>query len=210
MSNLVIIGAGGHGKVVADAALLSKNWEAIVFYDDSFPKIRSVGNLQIVGKVKDLLEASHNSSSVSVVVAIGNNHVRYKIYNELLEKGYSLPVILHPSSIISSSAKIGAGSVVLAGAVVNADAIIHASCIINSNAVIEHDCVINDGAHICPGSLLAGGVYIGKYSWIGIGATVIQSVNIGDNVVVGAGAVVLNALPSFVTAVGVPAKIIKY
>jgi sugar O-acyltransferase (sialic acid O-acetyltransferase NeuD family) len=206
MKTLAILGASGHGKVVADAARSCGLWQSIVFYDDAWPAKTQNGDLAIVGNTQSLYT---QHEKIDVVVAIGNNKVRLAKQCELASAGFSLATIIHNTAVISRSAVILPGTVVLAGAVVNADAVVGSACILNTNAVVEHDCILADGVHISPGACLAGGVTVGEVSWVGIGATVIQLTRIGKSVMVGAGAVVVTDLPDGVTAVGVPAKIIR-
>jgi len=206
MRALAIIGASGHGKVVADAALSSGIWTKIEFYDDAWPDKARNGQSYVVGDTERLLNLNKKPD---VVVAIGNNSTRLSKQKELAGRGFNIATVIHSAATISPSAIIKRGTVIMAGAVVNADAKIGEACIVNSNAVIEHDCVLADAVHISPAASLAGGVFVDDGSWIGIGAVVIQLKNIGKNVMVGAGAAVVNDLPDHVTAVGVPAKIIK-
>lgn len=206
MTTLAILGASGHGKVVADAALSSGLWDEVVFYDDAWPAKGSNGLSEIVGNTQSLFDLK---TLPEVVVAIGNNKIRLAKQCELVNAGFSLATVVHLTAVVSRSAIINPGTVVMAGAVINADAVIGAACIVNSNAVVEHDCILGDAVHISPGACLAGGVVVGEGSWVGIGASVIQLKRIGKHVVVGAGAAVVNDLADNVTAVGVPARIIK-
>lgn len=207
MKALAILGASGHGKVVADAALSSGLWQRVLFYDDAWPTKTQNGQHEIVGNTKTLLDLSEKPD---VVVAVGNNKVRLAKQSELIVNGFTVVTVVHPSAVISASAKIALGCVVMAGAVINSDAVVGSACIVNSNAVVEHDCLLGDAVHVSPGACLAGGVVVGQYSWIGIGASVIQLKRIGSNVMVGAGAAVVTDLADGTTVVGVPAKVIKY
>lgn len=205
MSTLIIVGAGGHGRVIADAAICA-GWSKIIFYDDAFPKIRKTGTWEICGTSADLL---NSQTSAPVVVGIGHNTIRMQKANELKHAGFDLVSVIHPSAILSPSAKIGAGTVVFGGVVINSCATIGEHCIINTNATIEHDCSLDEGVHISPQAALGGGVRIGKLSWIGIGACVKQGIEIGESVMIGAGAAVVKNLPGHCTAIGVPARIAK-
>lgn len=206
MKTLAIVGASGHGKVVADAAVSSGEWNAVVFYDDAWPqKIRN-GNSSIVGNTQSLLAVNEKPS---IIIAIGNNKIRLEKQQQFAATGFDLATVVHPTAVISTNATIGNGTVVMAGSVINADAQVGEACIINTNAVVEHDCVLADAVHISPGACLAGGVFMDECSWLGIGASVIQLKKIGMNVVVGANSAVVTDLPDNVTAVGAPARIIK-
>lgn len=206
MRTLAILGASGHGKVVADAALATGLWNKVAFYDDAWPAKTKNGSSDIVGSTASLFGLTDKPA---VIVAIGNNTVRLAKQKELAAKGFTIAIVVHPAATVSASAFIERGTVVMAGAVINADVKIGHACIINSNAVVEHDCKLAAAVHISPGTCLAGGVEVGQGSWLGIGVSVIQLKSIGKNVMVGAGAVVVTDFPDNVTAVGVPAKIIK-
>jgi sugar O-acyltransferase (sialic acid O-acetyltransferase NeuD family) len=206
MKTLAVIGASGHGKVVADAALSSGLWSTVVFFDDAWPGKTRNGLLDIIGNTQSLVNLREKPE---VIIAIGNNTSRLAKQRELVAAGFTIASVRHATAVVSGSAVIKPGCVIMAGAVINADAVVGAGCIINSNAVVEHDCVLADAVHISPGACLAGGVTVGEGSWIGIGASVIQLKRIGKNVMVGAGAAVVTDLPDNITAVGVPARIFK-
>lgn len=207
MNRLSILGAGGHGKVVADAAEVCGHWDEIVFYDDAWPQKKECGPWRIVGSVQSFLKTS--PADGDVVIAIGNNAVRANIVSIVRDAGFTLTSIIHPAAVVSKYANIGAGTVIFAGAIVNAEANIGLSCIINTGATVDHECRLGQAVHICPGAHLSGTVSIGDKSWIGVGACVRQGITIGSNVMVGAGAVVVSLLPNNVTAVGNPAKLIR-
>jgi sugar O-acyltransferase (sialic acid O-acetyltransferase NeuD family) len=206
MTTLAILGASGHGKVVADAALASGLWDKVTFYDDAWPVKTKNGVSDIVGSSATLLDLKDKPE---VIVAIGNNNVRLAKQNELVAKGFTMAIVMHPAATVSASASVEPGTVIFAGAVINAEVKIGPACIINSNAVVEHDCELAAAVHISPGACLAGGVVVGQCSWLGIGAVVIQLKHVGKNVMIGAGAAVIEDLPDNVTAVGAPARIIK-
>lgn len=201
---LAILGASGHGKVVADLA--EQLGYSVCFYDDAYPQKTNLEHWPILGTFDDLLQLS--SDDVHVNVAIGNNAIREQKLLLLIPRNFILPNLIHPTASVSQYAKIASGSVVFANAIVNAFSIIGMGCIINSSAVIEHDCVIGDFVHISPKVTLAGGVRVGDKSWVGIGSQVKQLVSIGDNTLVGAGSNVLKDLPSDVVAYGSPAIVV--
>lgn len=180
---LVIIGAGGHGKVIADIAL-KNGYTDIVFVDDnskgecmSFP---------IVGTTSDVEKL--NDGNTEFVIGIGNNAVR-KAFAEKFDLNWA--TLIHPSAQIAVNVSIGKGTVVMAGAVINVCASIGVHCIINTCAVVEHDNVIGDYVHISPGVKLSGTVSVGRATWIGTGASVINNISICDDVIIGVGSVVV-------------------
>ncbi len=203
MSRLAILGASGHGKVVADAAECC-GWQVVDFFDDAWPRVVSNGAWQVVGDTAMLKSSLQHYDGV--LVAIGNNAVRYRKMLELEELGGRLCSILHPAATISRHAVIDKGVVILAGAVVNAGADIGPGVILNTSCSVDHDCVLGACVHISPGARLAGGVKVGDLSWIGIGASVRQLINIGRHVTVGAGGVVVSDVADSLTVIGVPAK----
>lgn len=203
MNNLAILGASGHGKVIADSAV-NAGWKNIVFYDDAWPKIETNGIWPVIGNTKDLIKNLSNYDGV--VIAIGNNQERILKQTELLTHGASVVSIIHPGAQISKHVKIDVGTVVMAGAVINIGSKVGESCIVNTGATIDHDCILANGVHISPGANLAGGVIVGESTWIGIGANIKQLITIGNNATVGAGAVVINNVEENTTVVGVPAK----
>jgi sugar O-acyltransferase (sialic acid O-acetyltransferase NeuD family) len=203
MKSCAILGASGHGKVVAEIAELN-GYQEIIFFDDRWPSLISVEHWEVSGDTASLLATA--SEYDLVVVAIGDNATRCEKQRELIDAGAKFNVLVHPSAIISKYANIKVGTVVMANAVVNPFSHIGPSCIINTKSVVEHDCRLAQGVHISPNASLAGGVEVGENSWIGIGSQVKQLVEIGREVTVGAGTTVINHVPDFHTVVGSPAK----
>ncbi|EAQ65687.1 probable pilin glycosylation protein [Marinomonas sp. MED121] len=204
MNKLAIFGANGHGKVVAELAELIGF--DVFFYDDCFPLRKTVEHWPIYGNLTDLLDLKTNC--FSSIVAIGNNSVREKVIKKLEYRGFNIPVLIHPSVVISKHVCIGAGSVLLPGVVVNAFASIGKGCILNTSVVVEHDCDVGDYTHLAPNACIAGGVKIGSNSFLGIGSKVIQMRIIGSHSIIGAGSTVISDLPDNVTAIGTPAAIL--
>jgi sugar O-acyltransferase (sialic acid O-acetyltransferase NeuD family) len=205
LKRLAILGASGHGKVVAEIAL-SSGWDTVNFYDDAFPEKLELDDFSIKGSFNSLLARSDNFDGFHV--AIGDNRTRLNIINQLLELDLFCPNIIAPSAVISKTTLLGSGISIMANVVVNAKTIIDDGVILNTSCSVDHDCKISSGVHVSPGANLAGYVSIGVCSWVGIGSTVIQSKVIGNEVVIGAGSVVIHDIPNNVTAVGVPTKII--
>lgn len=201
---LLIIGASGQGKVVADIAIKMNKWRDIAFLDDD-QDIKSSMGLNVIGKSLDALKyiGSHD-----IFIAIGCNSTR-KNFQEILEKnGASIPVLIHPSSIIGYGVNIKPGTAVMGGSVINCCSEIGNGCIINTGVTIDHDCVIDDYVHLSPGVHLAGAVKVGKESWLGIGSAVINNITVSENCIIGAGAIVINNLTEPGTYVGIPARIL--
>ena len=199
---LLIIGASGHGKVVADIAIKMNIWKSIAFLDDNELLKVSLG-LKVVGKTEDAFKFIEDAD---IFVAVGNNAAREKIQKKLEEEGASIPVLVHPNAVIGSEVELGKGTVVMAGVVINSATKIGRGCIINTGATLDHDNLIQDYVHISPGAHLAGTVNVFKGSWIGIGSTVSNNVSISSCCIVGAGAVVIRDIIEPGTYVGVPAR----
>ena len=191
--SIYIYGASGHGLVVADVAK-SCGYENIVFLDDD----KSKGFLTF----EDIKE----NRDYHIAFGIGNNQIRAKLYKKVRENGFFTPTLIHPSSIISSSARIEEGTVVMPNVVVNAKAYIGKCVILNSSCVVEHESIIGDFVHISPKVAIAGDVKIGDFTHIGIGSSVIQCLEIGKNSIIGAGSVVVKNIRDFKKAYGNPCK----
>lgn len=199
---LIIIGASGHGKVVADIAIQMDKWQDIYFLDDN-ENVKECVDLEVIGNIT---EAARYKEAADFFVAIGNNKTREKIQDELIYKGLSVAKLIHPSSVIGRDVEIGIGTVVMAGVVINSSSRIGKGCIINTSSSIDHDNVIGDYSHISPGVNLAGTVAVGKRSWLGIGSTVSNNVNICNDCKVGAGGVVIRDINEPGTYVGLPVR----
>ncbi len=202
MKHLVIIGASGHGKVVADVA--KKNgYDNIVFLDDN-ESLKECGGYAVVGK-----SSRYADFDCDVFVAIGNPRVREKIQTQIESAGKHIPVLAHPSASIAEHVSIGQGTVVAAGAVINPGAVVGKGCIVNTCSSVDHDCEIGDFVHVSVGAHVAGTVQIGARTWIGAGATVSNNICICGDCVIGAGAVVIRDINERGTYVGVPAGMIR-
>jgi sugar O-acyltransferase (sialic acid O-acetyltransferase NeuD family) len=201
-NKLLIIGASGHGKVVADIALKMNKWQGIAFLDDDENLITSMG-IDVIGtsdKVSDHID------EYDVFVGIGNNTTRQKIYKMLKKFGANIPVLIHPNAVVGEQVEFGSGTVVMAGAVVNCCTKIGKGCIINTGSTIDHDNFIEDFVHISPGSHLSGMVNIGIGTWLGVGCVVSNNVKITNWCRIGAGAVVIKDIKISGTYVGVPTR----
>lgn len=203
MTKCAILGASGHGKVIAEIAELN-GYHDIHFFDDRWPTLQNVEHWRVSGD-SDLLLVKAKEYDL-VVVAIGNNHIRLPKIKMLEQAGAALMPLIHPSASVSCYAVLGSGTVVMANAVVNPFVKVGAGCIINTSSSIDHDCIISDGVHISPGANIAGAVTIGELSWIGIGSQVKQLITIGVDAKVGAGATVIYDVADKTTVIGTPAR----
>lgn len=197
MKELVIIGASGHGKVVADIAVKC-GYTEIKFLDDD-TDIRNCGKYPVVGNSSRVKEIDGD-----VIVAIGNPAVRNRIQSSIEEE--RLAVLIHPNAVLAEDILIGKGTVIMAGAVINPCSVIGKGCIINTCASVDHDCKLEDYVHVAVGAHIAGHVEIGKGTWIGAGATVSNNVRICDGCMIGAGAVVVGNISEADIYTGIPAR----
>lgn len=201
-TKLALLGAGGHGRSVADAAL-GAGWEQVVFFDDAWPELHTNSHWPVGGDTAALL--ARLGEFGGVLVTIGNCAARWQQHQILRSAGARMAIIVHRGAHVSLYARLGAGTVVLAGAAVNVDAVVGEAGIINTGATVDHDCQLAHGVHISPGANLAGNVVVGECSWVGIGAVVRQGARIGAAAMVGAGAVVVKPVADGQTVVGNPA-----
>lgn len=204
IGGVVIIGGGGHAKVVIES--LRACGETVAAIVDADPTPRQVLGVPVVGD--DLALPGLRLQGLSrLFVAIGDNRLRQKLGRKAREQGFSLVNAIHPSAVVSPSARLGAGIAVMAGVAINAETRVDDLAILNTGAVVDHDCRLAEACHLGPASALAGGVTVGERAFLGVGARAIPGVLIGADTIVGAGGVVVRDLPDAVLAIGVPAKI---
>lgn len=201
--SLLVIGRGGHGRVVADAAA-DCGYDEIAFLDDS-PRTENfsspfplLGPISMAGQLQRMWPRA--------IAAVGNNKFRQELFLRLVSLGFQVPSVIHPTAVVSRNAQIGDGVFVAPTAVINIGAKVADAVIINTGARIDHDCVIGAASHIAPGVTLSGGVKTGSKVWLGTGCSVRQGVTIGDGAVIGVGAAVVSDLAPAGTYVGVPAR----
>lgn len=199
---LLILGAGGHGKVIADIALKMNQWKHIKFLDDN-EKVKSVLGVDVVGATE---EANKYITNADIFVAIGDNRIREDVQERLIAQGASMPVLMHSSAVIGQDVEILSGSVVMANVVISPSVRIGKGCIINTGTIVDHDSILMDYVHLSPGVSLAGNVKVGKGTWLGIGSTVINNTYITQECTIGAGAVVVKNISEPGTYIGIPAK----
>ncbi len=200
---MYLFGASGHGKVIKE--ILEAQGLCVDAFIDDNPNVNEICSLPVFHDAKGLSP---------LIVSIGANRVR-KIVVEKLESyanasasALEFATAIHPTAVVSPSAKIGEGTVIMAGAIINADAVIGKHCIINTGASVDHECVIGDYCHIAPHATLCGQVHVGEGTIVGVGACAIPCVKIGNWCTIGAGAAIVNHIPDGVTAVGVPARVV--
>ena len=201
MKRLLIVGSGGHGKVVLDCA--KKQYNSITFMTNDIQS-KSVNGYPIIFEQETSMEYILQNFD-EVIVAIGNNNARLKISMDYITKGIKLATIIHEKAVVSENAIIGEGTVVFANAVINPFANIGKCCIINTGSIIEHDCVLEDGVHISPNAAMGGTVTIGEKTWVCLGSSIGNNIKIGSNSVIGAGSAVIKDVPNKVLVAGIPA-----
>ncbi|QNF26195.1 acetyltransferase [Metabacillus elymi] len=203
--NIVIIGNGGHSKVVKDIILSNKTLNIVGYLDDKFEDYL-IKDEMFYGPISAYKFLIDKFDEIKFIVAIGHNQTRKQIVEKInLDENFYMTHI-HPTAIISTSAMIGKGTVIMANTVINAEAVIGDHVIVNTGSIIEHDNRVNDFAHVSPNATLAGCVQLGEGVHIGAGATLIPNVKIGNWAIIGAGATVINSITANTTAVGIPAK----
>lgn len=207
---VIIIGAGGHAQVVADILFrgfeAKKDYQPIAFLDDDPALIgKVIMGLPLSGSIGQIGQCEHDA----VVVAIGDNRARAGIFKAIRNKGERIISVVHPTAVIASDVRLGQGSMICAGAVVNTGTVIGDGAILNTSCTVDHHNIIEDFAHLAPGVHLGGDVHVGEGTLVGIGSVVIPRCSVGKWAVIGGGAVVIKDIPSYVTAVGVPARIVK-
>lgn len=203
--SLLVLGCGGHGRVVADAAL-DCGYDEIAFLDDAQPAHQPAG-VRVLGPFS--MAADLADEWPTAIVAVGNGVLRLKLFDTLQRLAFAVPSIVHPSAVVSRGVAIADGVFVAAGAIINVGARIGNAVIVNTGARIDHDCEIGAGSHIAPGATLSGSVVVGERAWLGTGCSVRQGVKIGNDTVVGVGAAVVTDLAAGKTYVGVPARLFE-
>jgi UDP-perosamine 4-acetyltransferase len=208
MSGLVVVlGAGGHAKVVIELIRSAGAYEVVALLDADITPRRVLG-VPVVGDDAEL-ERLRREGIAHAFVALGGNSLRARVAADAHALGYDLINAVSPSAVISPTARLGAGIAVMAGAAINAEAQVHDLAIVNTRAAIDHDCVLGEACHVGPGSALAGGVTVGREAFLGAGTVAIPGVSIGEGAVIGAGACIVKDIPPRVLALGVPARVVR-
>jgi sugar O-acyltransferase (sialic acid O-acetyltransferase NeuD family) len=211
VKSLFVIGSSGHAGAVLECVELQQQYEVIGLLDSFEPKGAHKHGYVVYGRVEDAAELSESTSCRSFFVAVGDNFVRWRISSLLSSTipGIEFPIVMHPSALVSKSARVGPGTVATAGAIISVNAVVGQGCIVNVASAVNHDCRMDDFSSISGGVQLGGGAVVGFRSSLGVGATLREKVVVGRDTVVGAGAVVTSNLPDNIVAYGVPAKVIK-
>jgi sugar O-acyltransferase (sialic acid O-acetyltransferase NeuD family) len=209
MEEVVIFGAGGHGRVVLDILTQAQSYRPIGFLDNN-QKLHSrrVDGLPVLGDIDDATDV-YSRGTRKAIIAIGDNGVRRDIARTVERIGFDIVNAVHPSSRLATNVTLGKGIVIAAGALVCAHTQIGDYAILNTGCIVDHESMIGMATHVCPGVRLAGHVVVESCAFVGIGATVVQNVRIGFEAIVGAGAVVVGDVDPMTTVVGVPARPIK-
>jgi sugar O-acyltransferase (sialic acid O-acetyltransferase NeuD family) len=204
----VIMGAGGHGRVVLDILLSARQYQVVGFLDSN-PALhgRRMDGLPILGDLSVLPDLCAQGVT-SAVVAIGDNGIRRDMAEQMEAAGLQLINAIHPSANLARNVTLGRNIVIAAGALVCAHCQIGDSVILNTGCIVDHETMIGTAAHVCPGARIAGRVAIGSGAFVGIGATILQGLRIGYEAVVGGGAVVIEDVEPLTTVVGVPARVL--
>lgn len=207
--DIVIIGAGGHGRVVLDILAQAREHNVVGFLDSN-PSLhgRRMDGKPVLGDMSNL-SAMIDRGVQGAVVAIGDNGIRREFGEQVEDAGLSLVSAIHPSANLASNVTLGRNLVIAAGALVCAHCQIADSVILNTGCIVDHETKIGPAVHVCPGARLAGRVVIDAGAFVGIGATIVQNLRIGSDAIVGAGAVVVTDVEPMTTVVGVPARPIK-
>lgn len=203
---LVIVGAGGHGRVCADVARAA-GFEVAGFCDQARAHGETVSDAAVLASSIEEL-SDYADAADALFIALGDNARRMSLIEEARTRGFGLATLIHPSAVLSPSVTVGAGSVIVAGAVVNANSKIGEGCIVNTASSLDHDNDLASGVQICPGVHAAGNVRFGELAFVGTGAAIIPNIAIGARAVVAAGAVVTNDVGADQMVAGVPAAII--
>ncbi len=211
-NKLLILGSGGHGRVVADVAEKTKSFQEISFLDNTFLSSscsKLINSKTVIGEISKKSIEKYYSEFSHAFVGIGDNKIRIKWLKILEKMNFEIPTIIDPSAEISKYALLEKGSFINTNVVIQCNVKIKSGSILNTSCTIDHDSIVGEGTHISPGVNIAGNVNIGKSCWIGIGSQIIQNVKIGDNVTVGGGSLVLKDIPKNLKVFGSPINVIR-
>ncbi|ADA66518.1 sugar O-acyltransferase, sialic acid O-acetyltransferase NeuD family [Thermotoga petrophila RKU-10] len=205
---IVLVGGGGHCKVVISVLKESGNFEIVGISDLKGNLEKEILGIPVKFTDDDLpfLFKEGVKNALVTIGSVGNPEKRVKLFEYLKSIGFKLPVVISKHAIVKENVTIEEGTIVMPGAIINPGTKIGKNVIINTGSIIEHDCVIGDHVHVAPGAVLSGGVIVDSETHIGAGAVIIQNIRIGKKTIIGAGAVVVRDIPDMVVAKGVPAR----
>lgn len=207
---LLIWGASGHARVVADAVRLSGVATIVGFIDDLESRTGSTFEQSKIVGGRDALGSFVEKGVRAIHIAVGHCGARLTLAEVAISRGLSVHTVIHPSAVIAHDVALGRGTFVAAGVVVNAGSRVGQNVILNTSCSVDHDCTVEDGAHIGPGTRLGGAARVGRGAWLGIGSTVSNGVRIGEGSILGAGGVAVRDVADGHVAFGVPAKFVRY
>jgi len=211
MKNIVVAGASGYAKVIADIIESRAEFTIVGLIDSYKPQGYSVANYQVLGTESDLPTLVTEYSLVGGVLAIGDNWDRYRMVSSIFNvvPEFAFLTVVHPSACLAKDVEIGRGTVITAGAVVNSASRVGEFCIINTRASVDHDNTIGNFASLAPGVTTGGNVTIGEFTAVSLGANLIHGISVGPHAVIGAGATVVDDVPGFSVALGTPARVVR-
>ncbi|MDD5773373.1 MAG: acetyltransferase [bacterium] len=208
MKKIIILGGGGHAKVLIELIKASGQYNIAGIVDTNIAEGTIISGIPVLGR-DELLPELYKKNIKNICIAVGSvkdNTKRKRLYDKAKEIGFNIECLIHPKAVVSKESRISDGAQIMAGVIVQTGAAIGENTIINTGAIIDHDCDIGKNAHICPGVVISGGVKVGDGSFIGAGSTIIQGIRIGKDVIVAAGSVVIKDAADGKTVKGVPAK----
>lgn len=201
MKKLLVIGSGGHARTILELASLNQ-FQVVGIIDVNYKGVEeSIMGTPVIGGMDRLEE--FDKTDTQVFIAIGENTERSRLFNDALDAGYTIPSLIHPSAIVSETARIEAGVAICAGCIINPMAKVSSGVIVNTGSIVDHETELGKFVHVAPGANIAGRVEVGDRTFIGIGASVADKLTIGEDVIIGAGTVVLNDIPAGSKVVGV-------
>jgi|ERR1700739_1861407 len=206
-ARVLVWGAGGHGKVVVDALMLSTEWEiAAILDEDGKKNATELLGVKVSLLNGDLMGSAKRFKSECVAVAIGDNYARHQKFQQIRNAGLRPVNVIHPSARISQFVKIGEGVTILAGTTISAGTVIEDNVCVNTAASVDHDNYLENSCHIFPNATLTGGVRVREFAYVGSGAVITPNLIVQKYSYVGAGAVVLHEVPEGMIVCGAPAK----
>jgi len=208
MNRIILLGGGGHAKVLIDLIKTAGHYEIAGILDKQLKIGSEVAGIPVLGN-DDFLPELYSKGIKNACIAVGSikdNSKRRELFERVKQIGFNIPYLVHPSAIVSGNSRISEGVQIMPGAIIQTDSLIGRNTIINTGVIIEHDCKIGKHIHVCPGAVVSGGSIIGDNAFIGAGATVINGIKIGSDAVIAAGAVVINNVPDGAKVIGIPAK----